>query len=59
MGGPMSANDEEKFAWLPIEKQFIYDIIKLGKAALGSHCRSAHFHVLKSPIAISGSRIFA
>jgi GMP synthase-like glutamine amidotransferase len=35
MGGPMSANDEKKFEWLRVEKQFIHDIIKLEKAVLG------------------------
>ncbi len=35
MGGPMSANDEEKFPWLKSEKQFIRDAIILGIPVLG------------------------
>lgn len=35
MGGPMSVNDEERYPWLRIEKQFIKDAITAGKAVLG------------------------
>jgi GMP synthase-like glutamine amidotransferase len=35
MGGSMSANDEEKFPWLKLEKQFIRDVIKRGIGVLG------------------------
>ncbi len=35
MGGPMSVNDEKEFNWLTIEKQFINQVIKLGKPVLG------------------------
>lgn len=35
MGGPMSVNDEERFPWLRIEKEFIRQTIKAGKAVLG------------------------
>ncbi len=35
MGGPMSVNDEERFPWLRLEKQFIRQTIKSGKAVLG------------------------
>jgi GMP synthase-like glutamine amidotransferase len=35
MGGPMSVNDEERFPWLRLEKQFIKHSIKSGKAVLG------------------------
>ncbi len=35
MGGPMSANDEERFPWLRSEKQFIRQTIKSGKPVLG------------------------
>lgn len=35
MGGPMSVNDEERFPWLRIEKQFIRQTIESGKAVLG------------------------
>lgn len=35
MGGPMSVNDEDKFPWLVLEKQFIREVIKLGKPVLG------------------------
>lgn len=35
MGGPMSVNDEERFPWLRIEKQFIREMIKSGRAVLG------------------------
>ena len=35
MGGPMSANDEDKFSWLEKEKQFILDTINTGKPVLG------------------------
>ena len=35
MGGPMSVNDEERFPWLRIEKQFIRHTIESGKAVLG------------------------
>jgi len=35
MGGPMSVNDEEKFKWLTVEKQFIQKAIQAGKTILG------------------------
>jgi GMP synthase-like glutamine amidotransferase len=35
MGGPMSANDDAKLPWLPIEKQFIRDAIGGGIPVLG------------------------
>ena len=35
MGGPMSVNDEDRFPWLRIEKQFIRQTIASGKAVLG------------------------
>ncbi len=35
MGGPMSVNDEDKFPWLRLEKQFIRQTIKSDKAVLG------------------------
>lgn len=35
MGGPMSVNDEERFPWLRLEKQYIKQTIKSGKAVLG------------------------
>ena len=35
MGGPMSVNDEDRFPWLRIEKQFIRYAIDSGKAVLG------------------------
>jgi GMP synthase-like glutamine amidotransferase len=35
LGGPMSANDEEKFPWLAAEKQFIWDAVAKGKPVLG------------------------
>lgn len=35
MGGPMSVNDEDEFAWLAAEKQFIQDVMKAGKRVLG------------------------
>ena len=35
MGGPMSVNDEERFPWLRLEKQFIRNTIESGKAVLG------------------------
>ena len=35
MGGPMSANDEQRFPWLELEKTFIRDVIETGKAMLG------------------------
>lgn len=35
MGGPMSVNDEERYPWLRIEKQFIKESISAGKAVLG------------------------
>jgi GMP synthase-like glutamine amidotransferase len=35
MGGPMSVNDEERFPWLRIEKQFIRQVIQSGRAVLG------------------------
>ncbi|MCF6248095.1 MAG: amidotransferase [Desulfobacula sp.] len=35
MGGPMSVNDEQRFPWLDLEKQFIRDFINSGKAVLG------------------------
>lgn len=35
MGGPMSANDEDKYAWLSVEKQLLRDAIAAGKPVLG------------------------
>jgi GMP synthase-like glutamine amidotransferase len=35
MGGPMSVNDEDKFAWLVPEKQLIRDAIRAGHPVLG------------------------
>ncbi|MGF1586458.1 MAG: type 1 glutamine amidotransferase [Bacteroidales bacterium] len=35
MGGPMSVNDEDKFPWIVLEKQFIREIIGFGKPVLG------------------------
>jgi GMP synthase-like glutamine amidotransferase len=35
MGGPMSVNDEDKFPWLVLEKQFIRNCIKAGMPVLG------------------------
>lgn len=35
LGGPMSVNDEERFPWLRLEKQFIRQTIESGKAVLG------------------------
>jgi len=35
MGGPMSAYDENKFAWLKIEKEYIKNAIDSGKKVLG------------------------
>ena len=35
MGGPMSANDEDRCPWLRIEKQFIRSVIETNKPVLG------------------------
>ena len=35
MGGPMSANDDSRFAWLAAEKQLIADAVRGRKAVLG------------------------
>jgi GMP synthase-like glutamine amidotransferase len=35
MGGPMSVNDENKFPWLALERQFVREIIESGKPVLG------------------------
>ena len=35
MGGPMSVNDEDKYPWLGLEKQFVREIIESGKPVLG------------------------
>lgn len=35
MGGPMSINDEAIYPWLAIEKEFIREVITLGKPVLG------------------------
>lgn len=35
MGGPMSVNDEHKFPWLALEKQFVREIVESGKPVLG------------------------
>jgi GMP synthase-like glutamine amidotransferase len=35
MGGPMSVNDEERFPWLAVEKQFIRQAADAGKTILG------------------------
>lgn len=35
MGGPMSANDEEKFPWMAGEKRFVAQAVAAGKTVLG------------------------
>lgn len=35
MGGPMSANDERRYAWLSDEKAFIREAVRQGKRVLG------------------------
>jgi GMP synthase-like glutamine amidotransferase len=35
MGGPMSVNDEGTFPWLKLEKQFVREMVSLGKPILG------------------------
>jgi len=35
MGGSMSANDEEEFPWLTLEKKFLRGVIESGKPVLG------------------------
>ena len=35
LGGPMSVNDEERYPWLRVEKQFIRHTIESGRAVLG------------------------
>jgi GMP synthase-like glutamine amidotransferase len=35
MGGPMGANDDQRFPWLPDEKRYIRDAIDDGKAVMG------------------------
>ncbi len=35
MGGPMSANDEERYPWLAAEKEYIGNFCKTGKPVLG------------------------
>ncbi len=35
LGGPMSTNDEDRFPWLRLEKQFIRQTIESGKPVLG------------------------
>jgi GMP synthase-like glutamine amidotransferase len=35
MGGPMSVNDENQYPWLVPEKQFVRDMIEVGKPVLG------------------------
>lgn len=35
MGGPMGANDDDRFPWLASEKSLIYDAIDSGKVVLG------------------------
>jgi len=35
LGGPMSANDDSRFAWLTAEKQLIADAVRQQKAVLG------------------------
>ncbi len=35
MGGPMSANDEEKYSWMAGEKRFIAEAVAAGKTVLG------------------------
>ena len=35
MGGPMSVNDEAKFPWLSLEKNFVRELIRAGKPVLG------------------------
>ena len=35
LGGPMSVNDEDKFPWLALEKQFVREIIESEKPVLG------------------------
>jgi GMP synthase-like glutamine amidotransferase len=35
MGGPMSVNDEQRFAWLGAEKRLVADAIRSGKTVVG------------------------
>jgi GMP synthase-like glutamine amidotransferase len=35
MGGPMSANDDNEFPWLTVEKKFIRTVVESGKSVLG------------------------
>ncbi|WP_129714867.1 type 1 glutamine amidotransferase [Pedobacter sp. SYP-B3415] len=35
MGGPMGVYDEERYPWLKVEKAFVCECIRLGKAVLG------------------------
>jgi GMP synthase-like glutamine amidotransferase len=35
LGGPMSVNDEDRFPWIRLEKQFIQQTVKQGKTILG------------------------
>jgi len=35
MGGPMSANDEQRHPWLKVEKEFIKKVIQAGRPTLG------------------------
>ena len=35
MGGPMGANDENRYAWIAAEKRFIAQVIEQGKTVLG------------------------
>lgn len=42
MGGPMSFDDDDKYAWMPLEKAFIKGAIEAGKAVIGI-CLGAQF----------------
>jgi len=35
MGGPMSANDDNKYSWLGMEKKLVSDCLELGKPMIG------------------------
>lgn len=35
MGGPMGANDDQRFPWMPPEKQFIANVVQSAKPTLG------------------------
>lgn len=42
MGGPMSFDEDDKYAWMPLEKVFIKNCIEAGKSAIGI-CLGAQF----------------